>query len=228
MMRLSVQPIRSRRLLIAALVTATGVLLLALGLEYGSQIPNVGEAVREPSSTEGPGRAVPTNSLALSVFEQPRPVPEIRFQDDQGYDLTLANFRGRVVLLNIWATWCAPCRNEMPTLDRLQSRLGAKDFQVIALSIDRKGIEAVKDFYREVGVEKLAIYLDPSGKGTHDLAIPGVPTTLVINREGGEIARKFGEAQWNSAELISLVEKTIHAQSASNANTTSRNEVRGR
>jgi thiol-disulfide isomerase/thioredoxin len=229
-MRLSMQSIRSRRLLIVASATATAVLLLALGIEYGSQIRPVGKAVQEPSSTEGSGSAASTNLLALSVFEQPRPVPEIRFQDDQGHNLTLANFRGRVVLLNLWATWCAPCRNEMPTIDLLQSRLGGKDFQVIALSIDRKGIEAVKDFHREVGVEKLAIYLDPSGKGTHDLdlAIPGVPTTLLINREGGEVARKLGEAQWNSPELMSLVEKTIHAQSASNANTTSRYGVRDR
>jgi thiol-disulfide isomerase/thioredoxin len=228
MMRLSMQPIRSRRLLIVASATATAVLLLALGLKYESQIPNVGKAVREPSSTEGSGNAVPMNPLALSVFHQPRPVPEIRFQDDQGHDLTLANFRGRVVLLNLWATWCVPCRKEMPTLDRLQSRLGGKDFHVIALSINRRGIEAVKDFYQEVGVEKLAIYLDPSGKGSRELAIPGVPTTLLINREGGEVARKLGEAEWDSPELVSLVEKTIHAQSVSNADMTNRHQVTDR
>jgi len=209
------QSTRSRRLLIAATATATAILLLALGLEYGSQVPDLGKADRQPVPTEGSGSAA--NPLALSVFEQPRPVPEIRFKDDQGRDLTLANFRGRVVLLNIWATWCVPCRKEMPTLDRLEGRLGGKDFHVIALSIDRKGIEAIKDFYREVGVEKLAIYLDPSGKGSHDLAIPGVPTTLLINREGGEIARKLGEAEWNSPEMVSLVEQTITGQSVSNA-----------
>ena len=209
------QSTRSRRLLIAATATATAILLLALGLEYGSQVPDLGKADRQPVPTEGSGSAA--NPLALSVFEQPRPVPEIRFKDDQGRDLTLANFRGRVVLLNIWATWCVPCRKEMPTLDRLEGRLGGKDFHVIALSIDRKGIEAIKDFYREVGVEKLAIYLDPSGKGSHDLAIPGVPTTLLINREGGEIARKLGEAEWNSPEMVSLVEQTITGQPVSNA-----------
>src|SRR5207244_7101611 len=101
------------------------------------------------------------NPLALSVFVQPRPVPELRIQDDQGHDLTLADFRGRVVLLNVWATWCVPCRQEMPTLDRLQARLGGRDFLVMALSIDRKGAEAVRGFYREVRVEKLAIYVDP-------------------------------------------------------------------
>ena len=206
------QPTRSRRLLIAVTATATAILLLALGLEYGSRVSNVGKADRQPAPTDSAA-----NPLALSIFKLPRPVPQIRFQDDQGHDLTLANFRGRVVLLNIWATWCVPCRKEMPTLDRLQSRLAGKDFHVIALSIDRKGIEAIKDFYREVGIEKLAIYLDPSGKGSHDLAIPGVPATLLINREGGEIARKLGEAEWNSPEIVSLVEQTITGQSASSS-----------
>ena len=151
------------------------------------------------------------------MFEQPRPVPELRIQDDQGHDLTLADFRGRVALLNVWATWCVPCRQEMPTLDRLQARLGGKDFLVMALSIDRKGAEAVRGFYREVGVEKLAIYVDPSGKGSRSLAIPGVPTTLLIDRKGREVARKMGETQWDSPEMVSLVERTMRGQSASNA-----------
>jgi len=215
MARQLAQPTRSRRLLIAVTATAMAILLLALGLEYGLQVPDLGKADQQPAPTER--SASTANPLAVSIFEQPRPAPEIRFQDDQGHDLTLANFRGRVVLLNIWATWCVPCRKEMPTLDRLQSRLGGKDFHVIALSIDRKGIEAIKDFYREVGVQKLAIYLDPSGKGSHDLAIPGVPATLLINREGGEIARKLGEAEWDSPEMVSVVEQTITGQPVSKA-----------
>lgn len=216
MMRLLAQATRYR-VLIAATTAATAALLLFLGIQYGSQTLSPGNAVREsapaPSST-GP---VSANPLALSVFDQPRPVSEIRFQDDQGRDLTLADFRGRVVLLNVWATRCVPCRKEMPTLDRLQARLGGKDFLVVALSIDRKGIEAVRGFYKEVGVEKLAIYLDPSGKASHGLAIPGVPTTLLIDREGREVARKMGEAEWDSAEMVALVERTMRGQSASNA-----------
>src|SRR6516164_7324330 len=219
------QPIRHWRLIAAAAAASAALLLF---LEYGPQVRSPGKTVQQPmlaAGSEGSGSA---NALVLSVFDEPRTLPEIRFQDDQGHDLTLANFRGRVLLLNVWATWCVPCRKEMPTLDRLESRLGGKDFQVIGLSIDRKGIESVKDFYREVGVEKLAIFLDPSGRGTHDLAIPGVPTTLLIDREGREVARKIGEAEWDSPELVSLVERTIHSQSASNANTTSKNEVRDR
>jgi thiol-disulfide isomerase/thioredoxin len=142
-------------------------------------------------------------------------LPEIRFQDVEGHDLTLADFRGRVVLLNVWATWCVPCRREMPTLAHLQARLGGKDFAVVALSIDRKGIEAVGDFYKEVGVEKLGIYIDPSANESRELALPGLPTTLLINRAGDEVARKLGEAEWDSPEMVALVERTMTAQSAS-------------
>jgi thiol-disulfide isomerase/thioredoxin len=213
MTRLSAQPIR-HRLLIAATTAASAVLLLFLGFEYGSQILSHGKAVRQPAPATGSTDSVSANRLELSVFDQPRALSEIRFQDDQGHDLTLADFRGRVVLLNIWATWCVPCRKEMPALGRLQARLGGKDFLVIPLSIDREGVAPVKRFYQEVGVEKLAIYVDPSGRGSHSLAIPGVPTTLLIDREGREVARKMGAAEWDSPEMVSLVERTMYGGSA--------------
>lgn len=155
------------------------------------------------------GATSPASELDLSVFDQPRALPEIHFGDEQGHDLTLADFRGRVVLLNVWATWCVPCRKEMPALDRLQARLGGDDFALIPLSIDRKGVNAVKGFYRELGLEKLAIYLDPAGKGSSALGIPGVPTTLLIDREGREVTRKMGPAEWDGAQMVSLVEGMI-------------------
>lgn len=201
-------------LLVAGAVAAVSAVLVTFGLEYGPPLLSRQEAVRPPSAAAGSVAAAPANQLELSIFDQPRPVPETRFQDDQGRDLTLADFRGRVVLLNVWATWCVPCRQEMPTLDRLQARLGGKDFLVMALSIDRKGIEAVRGFYQEVGVEKLAIYLDPSGKGSHGLAIPGVPTTLLIDREGREVARKMGAAEWDGPEMVSLIDRIMRGQPA--------------
>jgi len=194
MIRLSAQPIR-HRLLIAATMVASAVVLLLVGLEYGSRVPSPETAVRQSAPATVSTGSASGNQLELSVFDQPHALPEVRFQDDQGRDLTVGDFRGRVVVLNVWATWCVPCRKEMPTLDRLQARLGGKDFLVLALSIDRKGVEAVRGFYQEVGVENLAIYVDPSGKGSHALAIPGVPTTLLIDREGREVARKMGEAK---------------------------------
>ncbi len=202
-------------LLIMAMVAAVGALLLIFGLGGSPQVSSRQEAAHAPSAAAVPAETAPANPLELSVYDQPRPVPEIRFQDDQSHDLTLGDFRGRVVLLNLWATWCVPCRQEMPTLDRLQARLGGKDFLVMALSIDRKGIEAVRGFYQEVGVKQLAIYVDPSGKGSHGLAIPGVPTTLLIDREGREVARKMGAAEWDSPEMVALIERTMRGQSVS-------------
>jgi len=207
-----------RRIVLAAIAATSllvaGVLAYDIARRASSPAPQVAGPITATSYTIADSSA---NSLPLSVFEQPRAVPEIRFRDDQGHELTLAEFRGRVVLLNVWATWCIPCRQEMPALDRLEARLGGTHFLVIALSIDRKGVDALRDFYREVGVEKLAIYLDPSGKGSHGLAIPGAPTTLLIDREGREIARKMGAAEWDGPEMVSLIERTIRGQSASNA-----------
>jgi thiol-disulfide isomerase/thioredoxin len=199
-----------------AAVAGSAIVLLVLGYEYGRQALFPASAVREPTpAVEAGGSPDSVKPLELSVFDRPRDLPEIRFADEEGHDLTLGDFRGRVVLLNVWATWCVPCRKEMPTLDRLQARLGGKDFLVIALSIDREGAVPVKRFYQELKLEKMGIYVDPSGKGSRPLAIPGVPTTLLIDRQGREIARKMGPAEWDGAEMVSLVERTIHAQSAS-------------
>jgi thiol-disulfide isomerase/thioredoxin len=217
MMRLSAQPIQ-HRLLIAATAAASAVLLLFLGFEYGSQVLPPGKAVRQPAPAMGSSGSVSANPLELSVFDQPCVLPDIHFADDQGHDLTFADFQGRVVLLNIWATWCVPCRKEMPALDRLQARLGGNGFHIVPLSIDREGVASVKHFYQEVGVEKLAIYVDPSGQASHSLAIPGVPTTLLIDREGREVARKMGAAEWDDPEIVSLVERTMRARSDSQGN----------
>ena len=205
-----------RRLTTLAAVAGSAIVLLVLGYEYGRQAFSPASAVREPApAVEAGGSPDSVKPLELSVFDRPRDLPEIHFADEEGHELTLGDFGGRVVLLNVWATWCVPCRKEMPTLDRLQARLGGKDFLVIALSIDREGVAPVKRFYQELKFEKLAIYVDPSGKRSRALAIPGVPTTLLIDRQAREIARKMGPAEWDGAEMVSLVERTIHAQSAS-------------
>ena len=205
-----------RRLTTLAAVAGSAIVLLVLGYEYGRQALSPASAVREPApAVEAGGSPDSVKPLELSVFDRPRDLPEIHFADDQGHQLTLGDFRGRVVLLNVWATWCVPCRKEMPALDRLQARLGGNDFLVIPLSIDREGVAPVKRFYQELGLENLGIYVDPSGKGSRALAIPGVPTTLLIDRQGREIARKMGPAEWDGQEMVSLAEQTMHAQTGS-------------
>jgi hypothetical protein len=120
MIRLLAQPIRHR--LLIATTAASAVVLLLIGLGYGSRVLSPETAVRQPAPATGSTGCASGNQLELSVFDQPHALPEVRFQDDQGRDLTLGDFRGRMVVLNVWATWCVPCRKEMPTLDRLQDQ----------------------------------------------------------------------------------------------------------
>jgi len=146
----------------------------------------------------------------FAMHETPRPRPEIRFEDGEGNESTLADFRGRTVLLNVWATWCVPCREEMPTLDRLQAELGGPEFEVLALSIDRAGPDAVREFYSEIGIENLAFHIDPSAKAMFALGMVGLPTTILIDREGNELGRLVGPAEWDSSEMTEFIRSTIN------------------
>jgi thiol-disulfide isomerase/thioredoxin len=145
----------------------------------------------------------------MTLHDEPQPLPELRFEDGIGGPLTLADFQGKVVLLNIWATWCGPCREEMPTLDRLQTELGGPDFEVVALSIDHAGIDAVDRFYAETGVTSLARYIDSSSKAVRDLGVYGLPTTLLIDRQGAELARLVGPADWDSPSMTRFFRQLI-------------------
>jgi len=149
----------------------------------------------------------------FAVHESPRPLPDIQFENGRGEAMSLADFRGNVVLLNIWATWCAPCRREMPTLERLQAELGNRDFEVVALSIDRKGLPVVKEFYQELGLQELGMYVDASAKASRELSALGVPTTLLIDREGNELGRLAGPAEWDSPEMVGFIRSYIERQS---------------
>ena len=119
----------------------------------------------------------------------------------------LSDLRGKVVLLNIWATWCVPCREEMPMLDKLEAELGGKDFQVVAVNIDRGGGDKATAFLAETGATHLALYTDPSGKLFSKIKAVGMPTTLLIDREGREIGRLVGPADWDSPEALALIRR---------------------
>ena len=148
-------------------------------------------------------------SLVFRIHDAPRPVAELAFEDAQGSKRSLAQFRGKTVLVNIWATWCVPCREEMPALDRLQRKLGGPGFEVLALSIDAGGAAAVKEFYEEVGIRSLPIYVDRSMRAASTLGAVGVPTTLLIDAEGREIGRRTGPAQWDGPEAVRLISRTM-------------------
>jgi thiol-disulfide isomerase/thioredoxin len=156
----------------------------------------------EPTTTMG--------SLANYVeARELKPVPAVRFMDASGRGMTLEDFRGRVVVLNLWATWCTPCVAEMPMLDRLQQQLGDGDAIVVALSIDRGGKEAVQEFYQKTGVTHLKVFVDPTMRAQSDLGLLGLPTTLIIDREGRERGRLVGPAEWDDEAAVDLVRRAM-------------------
>lgn len=207
-------PYGLRQLAIATTLAVSAIVVLLIGLECGPAVRSARKAA-EPVPTSAVTPSAAAASLELSLFDQPREVPQIHFADAANRALTLADFRGKVVLLNIWATWCVPCRKEMPALDRLQERLGGDDFLVLPLSIDRAGLPAVRRFYEELGLQKLGIYIDASGLASRAVDAPGVPTTLLIDRDGREVARKIGPAAWDGPEMVALIRHQIDARAAS-------------
>jgi thiol-disulfide isomerase/thioredoxin len=189
----------------ATLITAVfaAVTLYYAGTEF--VIGPTGRQGTAPAAAPQNAASPSSDDFAFSFLDEPRSVPELRFVDDDDRGLSLQDFRGRPVLLNIWATWCVPCRKEMPALDRLQATIGKSQLLVLPLSIDRKGAAVVKPFYRELGLRALGIYIDQSGTAARELNAVGVPTTLLIDRDGREIGRKIGPAEWDSPEMIALL-----------------------
>jgi thiol-disulfide isomerase/thioredoxin len=148
--------------------------------------------------------------MAAFVFKRaPEALPETAFIDASGKARSLQDWRGKVVLLNLWATWCAPCRKEMPSLDRLQAELGSDTFEVVAVSVDKTGIEGARKFLDQIKVERLGVYADPSIRLGSTLKAIGMPSSLLIDREGREIGRLVGPAEWDSDDAKTLIQAAL-------------------
>lgn len=142
-------------------------------------------------------------------FQSPQAIPELRFLNRKNREITLEAFRGSFVLLNIWATWCAPCREEMPALDRLQERLGGPDFQVLALSIDEAPSSVIRKFYKDLGIESLFVFHDPTGGAFTKLNLTGIPATLLLDRRGRGIGYVVGPVEWDKPEIVGEIRSFI-------------------
>jgi thiol-disulfide isomerase/thioredoxin len=159
-----------------------------------------------PVGSGGFSKALATGPIAAVVVHSARrEVGAFTFNTADGSAADLSKWKGRVVLLNLWATWCAPCRKEMPDLEALQKELGGPDFEVVALSVDKKGAAAAAAFLKEVGAETLAVYTDTELASLAAMQAIGLPATILIDRNGREAARLLGPAAWHSAEAITMV-----------------------
>jgi len=157
----------------------------------------------------GPFAVAQDATKTFIMHPAPKPVGTISFVDGQGQTRSLSDFNGKVVVLNVWATWCVPCRTEMPTLDRLQAALGGTDFAVVPVSIDRGGLDIVGKFYAEISVAHLAKYTDTSGQILRSVGAVGLPTTLIIDRAGNELGRIVGPAEWDAPEVVTLLRSVM-------------------
>lgn len=142
----------------------------------------------------------------------PKDISQNTFVTGAGGEATLQDYKGKVVLLNFWATWCAPCRHEMPMLSELQTELSGDDFEVVTLATGRNLVPAMEKFFEEINVSNLPLHRDPKSTVARDMAVLGLPATVLLDREGREIARLHGDADWSSdtarAVLSSVIELT--------------------
>jgi thiol-disulfide isomerase/thioredoxin len=195
--------------IVAAVILAGELTLIAT--DHGSASTG---AVSDAGNAPAP---VPLDAQPFSFLDHPAIVPDLKFVDGDERPVSLSEFKGRPVLLNIWATWCLPCRREMGSLDRLQAKFDPAKLRVLALSIDRGGAPVVKKFYSDLGLKSLGVYVDQSGAALHGLGLIGVPGTLLIDAMGHEVGRKLGPAEWDSPEMVALFRDHFGVESSQGA-----------
>lgn len=145
----------------------------------------------------------------LRFHAEAKDVSDVPFFDPAGREYTLADWEGKYVLVNFWATWCAPCRKEMPALNALQMDYQGDGFEVVSIATGRNDLVGIERFFDETGVDALPILLDPSSKLSRDMAVLGLPATVIINPEGKEIARMRGDAEWADDSGRAIIEALI-------------------
>ena len=209
--------------IVAAVAAVAGFVTVYLSFAPNDNASRPGDAIPAPGSigtvkevAMSPLRGLNKGAMAaFLVRPKPMDLPDITLATADGGAKPLADWKGKVVLLNIWATWCVPCREEMPALDRLQTELGGDKFEVVAVNIDKGGPEKARAFLQETGATSLALYTDPGGKLFASLRTVGMPTTILIDEAGKEIGRLVGPADWASPEAKQLIEAAIAAKPAS-------------
>jgi thiol-disulfide isomerase/thioredoxin len=204
-----------RRLLIAGAIVAGALSGLAGVYGIGGFMRNAGDPGCRPAVeiARRVGPLVRGEVAAMAIADSPLRVPDVGFHDLSGAERRLSDWRGRTVLLNLWATWCIPCRKEMPALDALEETLGGERFEVVAVNIDTRDSIKPHAWLEQVGVNRLAYYADPSAKVFQDLKLAGrafgLPTTVLVDPAGCEIGTAAGPAEWASQDGIKLMRAAL-------------------
>ena len=160
-------------------------------------------------ASQAASEVVELSGQRFERWVKPRDLPDLRFSDPAGRPTSLSKFQGRVILLNLWATWCPPCREEMPALDRLNARLGGDRFTVVTLALDSP-VKA-DDFLRQIKATTLQNYTDTQGLALSTLGVTTVPTTLLIDAKGRELGRLSGTAAWDEKPALDLIQSFLKA-----------------
>jgi thiol-disulfide isomerase/thioredoxin len=211
------QPLPRR---VAALVSATAMaaVLYGGGPSGKEGAARAGDAPACAGSSKIAAAVAPLakgDVAALAISKKPEPIEPYAFQDPEGKPVSLATFRGRTVLLNLWATWCVPCRGEMPELDKLQTALGSDKFEVVAINVDTSRPERPKALFQELGLKSLKRYADPKANIFFEMKQAGkalgLPLTLLIDPEGCQIGLINGPAAWGSGDARALVTRAVEA-----------------
>jgi thiol-disulfide isomerase/thioredoxin len=164
----------------------------------------MGLALGANPALAGPAaEALRDGDMKKLVFSETRPVPAVPVLDAGDVAHDLSDWQGRWVVLNFWATWCAPCRHEMPSLDRLQ--VAMPGIAVLPVATGRNSVASIEKFYAEAGVHNLPILRDPKSVLSRKMGVMGLPLTVILNPEGNEVARLIGDAEWDSAEAQALL-----------------------
>jgi thiol-disulfide isomerase/thioredoxin len=202
---------------LARRATVAAAILAAVSAVVYATLPDTGKEVSGAAVSCAASRTIASSLAplargevaAMSINKAPRAAVDVAFDGPDGRRLTLADFRGKTVLLNLWATWCAPCRAEMPALDRLQAQLGGANFEVVTVNIDTARLERREAFWKETQIRNLAFYADPKADIFQTLKrggkAVGLPTTILIDGAGCELGVMAGPAEWDSEDATRLI-----------------------
>ena len=182
---------------------AAAVAVIGAALYGGSLLAAEGDALRALDK-----RADGSAILNLVVSDGPMEPPAIVFTDEDGEEMNLTDFRGTPVAVHFWATWCFPCRAEMPTMDALQREFG-DELVILPLSLDRDGAPLVRNYYNDHDLVTLPVMIDEKMKAGRALRVHGIPATVFINSEGAEVARVLGDRDWSDPDVIALVRRIV-------------------